>query len=212
MTEAVKITYDSEKPTVLGRDLRRALGIKTGYIDWFRRMCEYGFVEGRDFNTLKLERLQRDTDRNLSFEITDHQLTLEMAKGICLIQGSDIGRRCREYLREVERKCNEQVKSPEELILEQARLIVEHGRRLSAVEERLEQLEAEHQDDYYTIPNYAAIRGIKIGITDVSAIGKKAAKLSREHGYDVHTAPHSKFGMIHTYHVDILKQVFDERY
>ena len=49
MTEIIKVNYDSEQPTVLGRNLHEALGIKTAYKDWFPRMCEYGFEEGKDF-------------------------------------------------------------------------------------------------------------------------------------------------------------------
>lgn len=39
----IAVNYDSEKPTVSGRELHRALKIKTAYKDWFPRMCEYGF-------------------------------------------------------------------------------------------------------------------------------------------------------------------------
>ena len=49
MDELIRINYDSERPTVNGRDLHEALQVKTAYKDWFPRMCEYGFVEGRDF-------------------------------------------------------------------------------------------------------------------------------------------------------------------
>lgn len=43
MNELINITYDSERPTVLGRELHDALQVKTAYRDWFPRMCEYGF-------------------------------------------------------------------------------------------------------------------------------------------------------------------------
>ena len=50
MNELIKINYDNpEKPVVSGRELHEALGIKTAYKDWFPRMCEYGFEEGKDF-------------------------------------------------------------------------------------------------------------------------------------------------------------------
>lgn len=54
----IEIHYDKEDPTVSGRDLHEALQVKTAYKDWFPRMCEYGFVEGTDFNSLKNERVQ----------------------------------------------------------------------------------------------------------------------------------------------------------
>lgn len=52
MNELLNINYDSERPTVLGRDLHNSLGITTRYNDWFKRMCEYGFLEGKDFYSL----------------------------------------------------------------------------------------------------------------------------------------------------------------
>ena len=46
----ITVNYDNEKPMVSGRELHAALMIDTRYNDWFKRMCEYGFIEGRDFN------------------------------------------------------------------------------------------------------------------------------------------------------------------
>lgn len=43
MNEIININYNEEQPTVLGRELHKALGVKTAYKDWFPRMCEYGF-------------------------------------------------------------------------------------------------------------------------------------------------------------------------
>ena len=36
MNEMILINYDSDRPTVLGRDLHEALGIKSKYADWFK--------------------------------------------------------------------------------------------------------------------------------------------------------------------------------
>lgn len=44
-SEMISINYDSEQPTVLGRDLHAALEVKTEYKDWFPRMCERGGEE-----------------------------------------------------------------------------------------------------------------------------------------------------------------------
>ena len=51
MNELLKINYDSERPTVSGRDLHMALKIGSRYNDWFNRMCEYGFFEDTDYET-----------------------------------------------------------------------------------------------------------------------------------------------------------------
>ena len=40
------VDLNSERPTVLARDLYEFLGVSTRFNDWFPRMCEYGFWEG----------------------------------------------------------------------------------------------------------------------------------------------------------------------
>ena len=67
---AIKVNYESDKPTVSGRELHEKLGIKTAYKDWFPRMCEYGFAEGEDFNTLKND-LGYD-ELNFAFKVEEY--------------------------------------------------------------------------------------------------------------------------------------------
>lgn len=100
MNELIKVNYDNpEKPVVSGRELHEALGIKTAYKDWFPRMCEYGFKEGIDFCSF----LSESTGGRPA---TDHMLTLPMAKELCMIQRTDIGRKFRQYFISVEEAWN----------------------------------------------------------------------------------------------------------
>ena len=99
MNELIKITYNNDRPTVLGRDLHEKLEIKTAYKDWFPRICEYGFIEGEDFSSF----LSESTGGRPAL---DHQLTIDMAKQICMIQRTDAGRRYREYFLEGEKQWN----------------------------------------------------------------------------------------------------------
>ena len=180
-------------------------------------MCEYGFIEGRDFNLLKIERVQREGDRDVSREVTDHRLTIGMAKEICMLQRTEIGKRCREYFLEIEQRYYEHVKalSLEEFLFEQAKLMLEHGRRLSVVEEKVEQLAAKaetHPEGYYTIAGYASLKGLKMDVSKANTLGRKAAKLSREYGYDVSKTPDPRFGTVNLYYEGILEKVFAEMY
>lgn len=99
MDELIKINYDSERPTVNGRDLHDALQIKTAYKDWFPRMCEYGFSEGTDFCSFLSE-------SSGGRPAVNHQLTIDMAKQLCMIQRTDIGRKFRRYFIQVEEAWN----------------------------------------------------------------------------------------------------------
>ena len=49
MNELIKVNYESDRPTILGRDLHAALEVVTPYDKWFPRMSEYGFTEGDDY-------------------------------------------------------------------------------------------------------------------------------------------------------------------
>lgn len=107
MNELIKVNYtESEQPTVSGRELHEALEVKTAYKDWFPRMCEYGFTEGEDFNPLIFEQVRTEGSRQVTREVTDHQLTIPMAKEICMIQRSEKGKQFRQYFIEIENRWN----------------------------------------------------------------------------------------------------------
>ncbi len=97
MKELIAVNYETERPTVSGRELHEALEVKTAYKDWFPRMCEYGFAEGEDFNSLIFERVREEGGRKVSREITDHQLTIPMAKEIYVLQRNDKGNGARAF-------------------------------------------------------------------------------------------------------------------
>ena len=99
MDELIRINFDSDRPTVSGRDLHAALEVKTAYKDWFPRMCDYGFEEGTDFCSF----LSESTGGRPA---TDHQLTIAMAKEFCIIQRSEAGRKFRQYFIKVEEAWN----------------------------------------------------------------------------------------------------------
>ena len=105
MNELITVDYNSERPTVSARELHELLEVKTAFTDWFPRMCEYGFEEGKDFYSF----LSESTGGRPK---TEYQLTLEMAKELCMIQRNDKGREVRRYFIQLEEKWN----SPEMVI------------------------------------------------------------------------------------------------
>lgn len=78
MNNLIKINFENDRPTVLGRDLHEALQVQTRYNDWFKRMREYGFNEGIDFYSI----LSKTSEGGRPS--TDHQLTIQMAKELCM--------------------------------------------------------------------------------------------------------------------------------
>ena len=119
MNELIKITANEVgEPTVLGRELHEFLGVTTRYNDWFPRMVEYGFTEGKDFNLLKNEQVRFEGNREVTRELLDHLLTIDMAKEICMIQRTEVGKQARQYFIQVEKDYN----SPEKIMARALRI------------------------------------------------------------------------------------------
>lgn len=128
MNEIIKINYENaERPTVSGRELHEALGIKTAYKDWFPRMCEYGFTENSDFLTVAQKRA---TAQGNFTTYNDHMLTIQMAKELCMIQRTEKGKQCRQYFLDLEKAWN----TPEMVI----------GRALQIAKKQIDRLKTEN--------------------------------------------------------------------
>lgn len=102
LNELITINYDNEQPTVLGRDLHEALEVQTPYDKWFPRMCEYGFENSKDYSTF----LSNRVDGKAGKPRNNHQLTIPMAKEICMLQRSEKGKMFRQYFISVEEQWN----------------------------------------------------------------------------------------------------------
>ena len=105
MNELISVNYDSERPTVLGRELHDMLEVKTPYAKWFSRMCEYGFTDGTDYVTVDKKVLRAD-GAEMPQTQSDHQLTILMAKEICMLQRTERGKECRQYFIKIEEQWN----------------------------------------------------------------------------------------------------------
>lgn len=106
----VNVTKNDEQ-YVSGRDLHMFLEISTPYTMWFNRMCEYGFVENVDYMTDHKKVIRADGKVMPQTQL-EHNLTIEMAKQLCMLARNEKGREAREYFIEVEKEWN----SPEKVM------------------------------------------------------------------------------------------------
>ena len=102
-TEMIKVSYENDRPTVLASDLHDFLEVQTAFKDWFPRMCDYGFTDGQDYCSF----LSVRSDGLPGRQKRDAQLTIEMAKEICMLQRNDKGKKARQYFIELEKKWND---------------------------------------------------------------------------------------------------------
>ena len=127
--EIIAINYESGEPTVSARSLHEQLHIGTEFAKWFSRMCEYGFTTGIDYSEVIVK---NDENSKGGRPATDYEVSVDMAKHICMIQRTPEGKQCRQYLIDLEKAWNtpEQVmaraiKVAEETIERQKRKISE---------------------------------------------------------------------------------------
>lgn len=97
MNELLKVNFDTQ--TVSARDLHEKLNIESNFTTWFKRMCEYGFFEGIDF----FPKMEESTGGRPAM---DFEISVDMAKQICMIQRTPEGKKCRQYLIDLEKAWN----------------------------------------------------------------------------------------------------------
>lgn len=104
MNELFPIKYsDGDEPKVSARELHKALGIEKRFSAWFETNSQ-GFIENEDFSRayLKVQANRYGGEQDLQ----DYDLSVDMAKHICLMSRTDKGKRCRQYLIDLEKAWN----------------------------------------------------------------------------------------------------------
>lgn len=106
MNEIIKINYDGEQMTVSARELHKILGIEKRFSAWFETNSQ-GFIEGEDYSKPYLKvRVQNEGSREVQREVEDYDLSVDMAKHICLMSRTEKGKQCRQYLIDLEKAWN----------------------------------------------------------------------------------------------------------
>lgn len=161
----IPINYEGEQPTVSARDLHEALEIKSKYADWFKNMSAYGFVENMDYFTFS---------KNLENggRTIDHNISVDMAKQICMIQRSEKGKQYRQYFIDLEKAWN----TPEQIF---ARALKMADQKIEKLKESnaglLEDVERMKPKEIFADAVSASTSSILIG---------DLAKLLRQNGVD----------------------------
>lgn len=98
MNELISVNFDTQ--TVSARELHKTVGSTERFSSWFERQLQFGFVENEDytgckkFNTLANQELQ------------DYELSVDMAKHICMVQRTEKAKEVRQYLIDLEKAWN----------------------------------------------------------------------------------------------------------
>lgn len=123
MNELITVDFDAQ--TVSARELHKQVGSTERFSAWFERQLQFGFTENEDytgckkFNTLAKQELQ------------DYDLSVDMAKQICMVQKNEKARVVRQYLIDLEKAWN----TPEQVM----------ARALKLADKTIEQLKSDNK-------------------------------------------------------------------
>ena len=173
MNDIIKVNYNTDQPTVSARELHEFLEVKDPYRNWFPRMCEYGFEESKDFRTFLCETSGGRPKH-------DAEITIDMAKELCMLQRNERGKQARQYFLQLERDWNSLEK-----VMARALQIAE--KKINSLSERIEQdtpkvlfadsVTASHTSILvYDLAKLIRQNGVDIG-------GNRLFVWLREHGY-----------------------------
>lgn len=107
----LRINYESEMPTVSARDLHEALEISKRFSVWFETNSQ-GFVENEDFTSVLLGTEVQNNGGVQMRELQDYNVSVDMAKHICLMSRTQKGKQIRQYFIDLEKAWN----TPEQIM------------------------------------------------------------------------------------------------
>lgn len=87
----VFMSMDTLPSTLWARDLYDQMHIRSDFRKWFPRMCQYGFIEGRDYEYMPRVRLQDEGGRTVQRYVKDYRITQDMAKRLCKLHHTAVG-------------------------------------------------------------------------------------------------------------------------
>ena len=192
-----------------GKELHEFLEVRSKFADWIKnRISEYDFTVNQDFTTVSknLENGGRSID---------YYITLDMAKELSMVERNEKGKQARKYFIECEKKLTQPKPMTQiELIAvianqmaEQERKSLELDNRLQVVEQKQQQLDQDN--DHFTIKGFCSLHQLDLSNGKMSALSRKAKKLSDVKDYTYHEITDPRWGKVRTYHKDILTELFE---
>ena len=108
--DLIKVMVKNDRQLVSARDLHKGLEIKKRFSAWVEQNFK-DFEENADFTSVPQGTVVQSGNGTVR-KYDDYALTLDMAKQLCMMSHSDLGKRYRRYFIELERKWND----PQEVV------------------------------------------------------------------------------------------------
>ncbi|GAB9262220.1 phage antirepressor KilAC domain-containing protein [Ligilactobacillus animalis] len=111
MNELIKVAVKNDQQLVSARDLYHGLELKIRFSLWVSKNFKE-FEDGEDFTSVSRDTEVQNNGGIQVRELQDYALTIDMAKQLCMMSHTELGRKYRKYFIELERKWND----PQEVV------------------------------------------------------------------------------------------------
>lgn len=132
MNELINVTVKDDKQLVSARDLHKGLELSNRFSKWVSQNFKE-FIEGEDFTCVPGGTVVQ-IGNGATRTVDDYAVTIDMAKQLCMMSHTELGRKYRKYFLELERKWNDP-----EMIMKRA--LSYANTKVKKLESRVEQLQ-----------------------------------------------------------------------
>lgn len=146
MNELIKVTVKNDQQLVSARELHKALKLKRHFGDWVKQNFKE-FIEDEDYTTAPQSYLVQSGNGTVR-KYDDYALTIDMAKQLCMMSHTELGRKYRKYFIELERKWND----PKEVVKRGYAILQNENAQLK-IELQEMKLKADYYDEYMNSEN-----------------------------------------------------------
>ena len=230
MNELIKLhlqTMNSNTvDTVSARELHTFLESKQQFATWIKnRISEYDFVENQDFVCVSQKNETQRADGQIGVSVSnEYYITLDMAKELAMVERNIKGKQARKYFIECEKKLKEQATTPTDPLLmiahmaqqayETKLLAQQVAQRQDSMEQAIKEVQAKQEaltdsSNFFSVLAFANLHEVGLTNGKLSALSKKAGKLSEKLGMAVGIISDPRWGKVKTYHKDILVELFE---
>ena len=176
MNELIKVKVKGDQQLVSARDLHKGLRLTTRFSKWVNQNFR-DFESGIDFMSVTGV---TDMPNGGTKPIQDYAVTIDMAKQLCMMSHTELGKKYRRYFIELERKWND----PQEVVKRGYAILQSENTQLKIENNQLKiestQLKAEN-----AAMRPKAIFADAVSVSDTPILVGELAKLLKQNGVEI---------------------------
>lgn len=173
----IKVTIKNDQQLVSARDLHKGLNIKKRFSAWVNQNFK-DFDNGTDFMGVPSGTSIKNGNGRIQY-LDDYSLTLDMAKQLCMMSHTELGKKYRRYFIELERKWND----PQEVVKRGYEILQNENTQLKLENNRLV-MENVAQSELIEHNQPKVVFADAVSVSDTPILIGELAKILKQNGVE----------------------------